>query len=109
MNWKKRKKRNRILKDHGLSSWTKYQMMLRMGSEAEYLKEMYGASTDINSDAVKTAMFMIHSKYTLKANRQRLKKDIRNKRIGTGQEWWRYDKYCEFMISMGCSERLYKG
>ena len=92
MNWKKRKKRNQILKDHGLSSWTEYQMMLRMGSEAE-----------------ETAMFMIRSKYAMKAYRQRLKKDIRNKRIGTGQAWWRYDKYCEFMISMGCSEGLYKG
>ena len=35
MNWKKRKKRNRILKDHGLSSWTDYQMILRQCSEAD--------------------------------------------------------------------------
>lgn len=109
MNWKKRKKRNRILRDNGLHSWTIYQMMLRMCSEAEYLKEMYGASIERDPDAMVRAMFMIRSKYTLKARRQRLKKDIRNKRIGTGNEWWRFDKYCEFMISMGCSESLYKG
>ena len=40
MNWKKRKKRNRILRDNGLHSWTIYQMMLRIsaGCSPEYLK-----------------------------------------------------------------------
>lgn len=108
MNWKKRKKRNRILRDSGLHSWTKYQMMLRMCSEAEYIKEMYGESIERSPITVATAMRKIHDKYTLNAMRHRLKKDIRNKRIGTGKKWWRFDKYCEFMRSMGCSKDLYK-
>ena len=102
MNWKKRKKRNRILKRHGLSSWTDYQMTLRIRSEIEYLNEKYGKSvyewkTDAWKSIYATAISMCHSKYILKADKRRVKRELRNKRIGTGKSYWTFDKYSAFM------------
>lgn len=93
MNWKKRKKRNRILKRHGLSSWIQYQMILRMCSETEYLHEKYGRSMISFGHPIS----MIYSKYLMKATRKKVKIDVRKKRIGTGKSYWTFDKYSAFM------------
>lgn len=38
MDWRKRKKRNRILKNHGLSTWNEYRCMLRiMNAYSRYI------------------------------------------------------------------------
>lgn len=68
MNWKKRKKRNKIMKHYGFYTYVQYEMLLRIKYYVQHYKEKNWFSEE---DRIMIAIHIVHTTYQDK----RLKKN----------------------------------